>query len=344
MAAESRSGAPSQIAICIPVRNEASALPKLFEALQRLERDQDQQSHICLFLDGCTDETAALASIYRASSPYRVWIEEVPPSPANAGRARHRAMMLGAEALARLGGLLLTTDADSVPSPDWLGAMSAGLQQADVVAGRVVRDETRICPLQDRIESYYDTLFALRRFLDPVPWEAARTHHHASGANLGIRANAYRAIGGFLPLSSGEDSRLVDDAARAGLRVRRDAASLVHTSDRRHGRAEGGLAHALLDLDRGDANGISVAHPRDATWQYRMHASARTAYDEEKFHSLGAMIGLSRDHVRGVARDCPNAEAFAMRVVPAPLGGMGHVPLPRAEAELAEMVGKRRAA
>ena len=333
-----------QIALCIPVRNEAAELPKLFAALDALERADDMIVHPCLLLDGCTDASAALANGYRARSRDHVRIEEAAPSAPNAGRARHRAMTLGLAALDGDDGLLLTTDADSMPAPSWLGAMAAALRQAEIVAGRIVRAGTRPNPLQDRIGAYYDALFALRRHLDPVPWEALETHHHTGGANLGIRADAYRAVGGFQPLPSGEDARLVDDAARAGLRVRRDAACLVHTSDRREGRVAGGLALALRHCDAAEPAAIRVAHPEDAAWQYRMHALARAAHADDRLDGIAAALGLTADHVRGVVRDCPNAEAFAMRIVPVPPGGMRSVALPVAEAELARHGGVRRAA
>jgi hypothetical protein len=198
--------------------------------------------------------------------------------------------------------------------------------------------------LQDRIETYYDALFAWRRRIDPVAWEAPATHHCGGGANLGIRADAYRMLGGFLPLASGEDARLLDDASRAGLRVRRDAACVVCTSDRRTGRAVAGLASALRQLDTTDAQTLEVAHPADMAWQYRMHAAARTAYEVGSLDAVAAALGLTLDHVRGVARECPNEEAFAMRIVPIPPGGMRSVPLPMAEAELARLVGERLAA
>ena len=50
--------------------------------------------------------------------------------------------------------------------------------------------------------------------------------------------------------------------------------------------------------------------------------------------ALSNAIGLTMDHLLGVARDCPNAEAFAMRVVPTPPGGMRQAPLAIAEAAL----------
>lgn len=334
-----RAGKPS-IAICVPARDEAAALPQLFAALERLERDGVAPT-LCLLLDSCRDSSAAVARDYAACASLPVMVEEAAQLDANAGRARHAAMLLGARALGS-GGLLLTTDADSAPAADWLQAMVGGLRVADVMAGKVVRTVTRPSPMQDRLERYYEALHALRSALDPVPWAARVTHHHTSGANLGLLVEHYRMLGGFAPVPSGEDTRLVDDAARAGLRVRRDAASVVYTSDRRQGRIAHGMAGSLRALDAAAA--VEVAHPADAAWQYRAHAAARRAFDNGEFPALADAISLTVDHVIGVARDCPNGEAFAMRIVPVPPGGTRQVPLPLAEDALAALMTRRRAA
>ena len=325
----------------MPARNEAGVLPQLFVALERLERT-GISPRLCLLLDSCDDASPALVRDYAANASMPVIVEEVAAPDANAGRARHRAMMLGDRSL-NGEGVLLTTDADSTPSRDWLQTIAAGLRQADVVTGKVVRTVTRSNPLLDRLEAYYDALHALRRSLDPVDWEGKATHHYASGANLGLLVASYRSLGGFEPLANGEDGRLVDDAGRAGLRVRRDAACVVHTSDRRLGRVAHGLAGTLRTLDR-DGEAIDVAHPHDAAWQYRGHRIARLAFAKADFTNLAVAVGLTIDHLVGVAGDCPNAESFAMRVVPTPPGGMRRVSLGIAEAELAAITAKRRAA
>jgi len=299
---------------------------------------------ICLLLDSCTDGSAELADAYATGSSHRVLIAEEDVSTTSAGRARHRAMAMGLDALAGDDGILLTTDADSMPTPSWLEAMVAALERADVVIGKVIRTGCHPHPLQDRIERYYDALHALRRRLDPVPWEAPLTHHQTTGANMGIRASAYQLLGGFSPVASGEDARLVDEASRAGLSVRRDAAGIVHTSDRREGRATGGMAHILHMLDADDVGTVFVAHPKDAAWQYRMHALVRSAHQEDRLDCVGIALGLTHDHVIGVARDCPNPEAFAMRIVPEPPRGMRMVPLAVAEDEIARLAYGRAAA
>ena len=329
------------VAICVPARNEAAVLPQLFAAIEQLDRESTTP-RLCLLLDSCNDSSVTVVREHAAHAAMPVIVEEVAAPEANAGRARHRAMMLGDRSL-NGAGVLLTTDADSTPASDWLQAMAAGLRKADVVTGKVVRAVTRPNPLQDRLEAYYEALHVLRRTLDPVNWEETATHHYASGANLGVLAASYQSLGGFPPLANGEDGSFVDNAARAGLRVRRDAASVVHTSDRRFGRVSHGLAGTLRTLDR-DGEVVHVAHPRDAAWQYRNHGAARLAFEEADFASLSVAIGLTVDHLVGVARDCPNAEAFAMRVVPTPPGGMRQVSLRTAEVELAAIAAGRRAA
>lgn len=330
----------TDLAICIPLRDEAAELPGLFAALEALD---GPPIAVCLLLDGCVDDSAALVRAYRARSVHRVSEEAVAPGVANAGEARRRAMLLG---LAAIGdGLLLTTDADSRPLPDWCDRMRSALRQAAIVAGRIVRSgDGGASMLQDRIERYYDALYTLRRRIDSVPWDAAHTHHFTGGANMGFRADAYQAVGGFRPLASGEDARIVDDAGRAGIGVRRDAACVVRTSDRRVGRAAGGLAHALTSCDASDDVAMRVAHPNDAAWQYRLHALARSAHASGRWAPIAAAIGLGLDHVIGVARDCPNGEAFAMRIVPEPPGGMRSLSLGDAETALDALRPDREAA
>lgn len=276
--------------------------------------------HVCIYLDGCTDGSAAVLAQAASTLPFHLTIETgSKQQPANAGAARRRAMELGLRALGDVEGLLFTTDADTVPHPDWVLTGRRALAQADVVAGQILRVEAAADPEQSRLERYYDRLYRYRRAIDPVEWEAPDTHHFSGGANLAIRASAYRAIGGFRPLPNGEDATLLDDAARAGFRVRRDAKLRVETSSRRAGRVAGGLAGSLRAIDAGRQ--IRVSDPRGAAWQWRAQAVARGLFEKIDLMparvELGARLGLNADHVLGVARDCPNAEAFAMRIVPA---------------------------
>ncbi len=72
-------------------------------------------------------------------------------------------------------------------------------------------------------------------------------HPHVHGANLGVRGDAYLAVGGFPPLAVSEDAALVGALALAGRTVLRTPSCPVVTSARRHPRAPGGFG---TDLDQ----------------------------------------------------------------------------------------------
>lgn len=325
------------VAICVPVRNEEEKLPSLLAALAA-QRADGVDLAACFFLDACADRSEAVLRAAAGRLPFALRIAAgAATGQANAGRARRAAMALGLDHHAADDAVLLSTDADSVPAPDWVAAACRALRVADVAVGTLVRAEPHA--MQERVEAYYDRLHRYRRLVDPVDWDAVGGRHFSGGANLAIRAVPYRALGGFAPIPTGEDAALLDEAARAGFTVRRDPAMVVETSSRRHGRAPGGLAAALTELDR--VGLPTVAHPAAAAWQYRAQARARAAFAglhaAALRHQLGGFLGLTGDHVLGVARDCRNAEAFAMRVVPGAPGGERLVPLAEAEAALAEL-------
>ena len=332
------------IAICVPVRNEEAELPALLDAV--LCQVDAPPFRLCLYFDNCTDASEAVADAFVGRTGLSVARERSTiAGPGNAGRARAAAMALGLrEVGASRGAILLSTDADSAPAADWVAQCAASLADVEVAAGRIVRRDGELPAAPSRLEAYLDALYALRRTLDPVPWDTVPAYHHRGGANLAIRAADYVALGGFAALVAGEDARLLDDASRAGLRVRHDPRMVVTTSARRIGRVPGGLADVLRDLD----SGIEplVGDPAVAVWQYRMHAAARRAFGSSPAAqaSFAQAIGLTADHCIGVARDCPNAEAFAMRIVPLPPSGHREVALAEAERQLAALAATTIAA
>lgn len=326
------------VAVCVPVRNEAALLPRLLAALAGQDVPAGVRVGLCFAFDACTDGSERIVAT--SALPHAVRTVSLSPGTTpNAGRARRAAMALGERAKAEA---LLTTDADSVPAPDWIAANLRALEVADIVTGRIVRDGLFEDAAQDRLERYYDALYALRRRIDTVPWEAPVTHHYTAGASLAFRAEAYAALGGIEARPSAEDARIVDAAHRAGLRVRRDAAVRVETSSRRVGRAVNGLADHLRTLDGGDA--IRVGAPDRAAWQYAGHAAARRAFGADAAYArLAATISRDVEDVRRVAAESPNAEAFAMRVVPGHPAGDRLVTLDEAEAALAALAFERAA-
>lgn len=93
------------------------------------------------------------------------------------------------------------------------------------------------------------------RFYDTYVTHADGTHPHVHGANLGMRADAYRKAGGWGNLATAEDHDLWKRLQEAGTRSAPVSALVVMTSGRRKGRASSGFAEALA------AHNVPTAQP-----------------------------------------------------------------------------------
>jgi hypothetical protein len=147
----------------------------------------------------------------------------------------------------RLGARWLAfTDADLQVAPDWLVRQMETRKQ--LVCGTVeVTDWLDHTPL---VQAAY-----LRAY------EQHDGHRHVHGANLGMSAETYLAVGGFPSLPCHEDVGLVAAAQALGIEVAWTASPKVVTSARRAGRVAGGFATYLSQLDRCASEAISKVSP-----------------------------------------------------------------------------------
>lgn len=189
--------------------------------------------HICVAADGCLDQTALIARNVAG-----VHVVEIDSS--NVGMACASgvafALTLVQSPLSQV--WIANTDADSQVSPGWLEEHRRLADSgADVVVGTVRPNFTDLTPAQ------------VRAWLATHPSGVANGHVH--GANLGVRASAYRSAGGFESVPEHEDVDLVRRLGRSSV----SADCEVLTSGRRYGRTPGGYARYLReDLEQVAAN------------------------------------------------------------------------------------------
>lgn len=330
-------------AICVPARDERRRLPALLDALSR--QKGGAIATLCILFDGCEDGSDELVRQFRAALPFPVVTRRLPRRVRpNAGRARRAAMELGAALVGRHG-LLLSTDADTIPDPDWLSRSVAALAEVDVVAGRIRRLSAERLPLRCRYEAYLDRLHRLRRTIDLIDYDPAPSHPSLGGASLGIRAAVYEALDGFRPLPLGEDVDLVERARLSGYRVRHDRQVGVATSARTHGRAPDGLAAELRALEHGRAL-PPVPHPFHAARHYERQAHARRAFAQLgrcrlTLTALSAATGQTPDALLRRHHNVRTPDAFVTTL------WRGHrlklvLPLEHAEPMLAELERRHR--
>lgn len=227
-----RHGAVDAIVVVIPVHDEAELLDACLagvEAAIRTIGDAVARVGVWVVLDDCTDDSALIAA--------RHDVRTISVNARAVGVARAAGV---SAALAEFADIhpsrlwIAHTDADSVVQPHWLTVQQdLAAAGADVMVGTVRPDFRDLSEAQT------------------AAWWAKYTpgvaNGHVHGANLGVRADALLAAGGFAPVGEHEDVMLVDVLRARGVRVEASDAAWVLTSGRQTGRTSGGYARYLRE-------------------------------------------------------------------------------------------------
>ncbi|HZO94568.1 MAG TPA: glycosyltransferase [Candidatus Baltobacteraceae bacterium] len=251
--------------VAIPARNERSRIGRALAALaaqrDRTGRALDPATYeIIVFANGCSDDTEYAARRFAHDHPgCALFVVSAPAGEAAArhiGAARGAVMTACAQRMLDRHGAVLTTDADSVASPDWILESVAALRSADAVCGRIVLDRRESSELEPGARALHDLRtrydFALARLedaFDPLPADPWPRHAQHFGASFGLRASAYVRVGGVPPCDHLEDVALYRALVRTDARVRHSMRVRVTTSPRLRARVAGGLATFLNDLN-----------------------------------------------------------------------------------------------
>lgn len=216
---------PGEVVIVVPAHNEQDLLPACLASLFVAAERVDVPVRIVVVLDDCTDGSGDCV-------PPEVSVIEV--HARSVGQARRSGFDSG-EWDERT--WFATTDADSVVPANWLSEQLAAAEQGwDVFVGTIeVSDWTRWpAEVAERFSAEY---------------MASDGHRHVHGANLGMWASVYFGVGGFALVDRDEDVDLVARLRLAGTAMHWSAQAPVSTSTRRRGRATGGFADHLGELE-----------------------------------------------------------------------------------------------
>ncbi|MFI1412232.1 glycosyltransferase [Streptomyces sp. NPDC020707] len=236
----------SAVAVVVPAHNEERRIAACLRSL-RVAAAQVAPLPVVIVVvaDACTDATAVLAA--------RGGAHVVETRGRNVGLARAAGVERALELLADDGrhAWLAMTDADTTVPAAWLTHQVARAAEGhDAVLGtiRLAPTITADALLRARHDAAY---FRTRRSHGAGAGAGAGgawEHPHVHGANLGVSAAAYLRVGGFAPLTTGEDRDLAARLTATGHRVARTDRHPVRTAARLRGRAPGGLADLLASL------------------------------------------------------------------------------------------------
>jgi glucosyl-3-phosphoglycerate synthase len=228
--------------VVIPARDEADRIEACFEALAGQTVGPDA-FEVILVADACRDATAAVA--IAAARRLGLALTVLVGPGGGTGPARRIGMDAAAAQLGALGrpdGLISTTDADTLPAPDWLERQLSHIAAgARVVAGQVRLASEDAERLPEGVLARRDE-DAERRLETVLLADPEAEHHHFAGASLGITAATYTAVGGLEATSSLEDEVFAQRLAEHGIPILRAADVVVVTAGRTTGRAQRGLS------------------------------------------------------------------------------------------------------
>lgn len=238
-------------AIIVPARNEAERIGPCLAALAHSARSVAGVV-VVIVANGCEDGTANIARALATHLSFRLEVlDRTVTAEGGVGMARR----LGADhALAAWPEVtaLLSTDADCLVADDWIARSLDHLRTVSGVCGRVAPIDTELSvldgidiPSAEREGHYERLVLDFYRRMRPGPLGLEGDHGAAAGASLGVRSDAYLAVGGFADIAKGEDRDLVRRLKAAGFGVRHTGDVRVSASCRLDGRAAGGMADAL---------------------------------------------------------------------------------------------------
>ncbi|MCP1168250.1 glycosyltransferase [Limimaricola litoreus] len=257
-----RAVAAARAVVIIPACNEAERIGVCLDALAAQEGREVCAIHVCV--NNSRDDTAGIIRERARHHALPLVLSEVWLPSGGVGRARrwgHAFALRDSPAATAL----LSTDADCVAMPGWLGAMRRALESHPAVLGRIEPlndlppDLARTVRRGGEIEDSYMRLSMELALLLSGDGPDAIGLNTAGGANMGIRRDVYRAVGGFRPLPCREDRELIDRVLAAGHRPARIDAARVRASMRPDGRAPGGMADKIARRLAGRAASFDTA-------------------------------------------------------------------------------------
>jgi glycosyltransferase involved in cell wall biosynthesis len=176
------------VSIIIPTFNGANRIGKCLEAL--LEQTSGHDAEIIVVNDGSTDDTAGIVASY----PGVRLVTQVNAGPA---AARNRG------AMEAHGSIILFTDDDCVPLPDWFAAMLAPFEDPNVVGVKGVY-RTRQPQLAARfVQAEYEDRYRLMASLDSIDF--------VDTYSAGFRRDRFLEMNGYdtsFPVACAEDIEL----------------------------------------------------------------------------------------------------------------------------------------
>ncbi|WP_262152244.1 glycosyltransferase [Chryseobacterium foetidum] len=248
--------------IVIPVKDEEKYILKTLASFADQidifgEPINLQQFEILVLANNCTDNSVNLIQQFQKKHPHlNIYLEEVKllPGQANIGYVRRKLMECAFLRLSKNGGgIILTTDGDTMVAPDWISQTLHEIENgAEAVGGRILLSDEELSGLDEftllhhfRDEKYHLLIAELEGKIINGSFDCNPRHHQHFNGSFAITTDCYSRSGGVPEVKYLEDCAFFERLEGVDVRIRHSHKVKVYTSARCVGRTEIGLSYQL---------------------------------------------------------------------------------------------------
>ena len=248
--------------IVIPVKDEENYILKTLtsfaEQVDLKGRALDPEKfEILVLANNCTDNSVAYIKQFQKNYLHlKIYLDEVklPPAQANIGYVRRKLMECAFLRLSKNGGgLIMTTDGDTMVGPDWIAQTHQEIENgAEAVGGRILLSDSEQSALDEftllhhfRDEKYHLLIAQLEGKIMNCNYDPNPRHHQHFNGSFAITTDCYTRSGGVPVVDHLEDCAFFEILKSVDARVRHSHDVKVYTSARCVGRTEIGLSYQL---------------------------------------------------------------------------------------------------
>lgn len=318
-----------QMVVIIPAKNESDNILKTLEALSN-QKDfnnlaiDKSKFEILVLCHNCADNTYAKCEEFARAFPETViHVLSLNCDVANTvGAARRVLMNIACRRLNLPNGLIISTDADTIPQSDWLCYLQSYINRnISLICGFI---KVNLYDLKYQALTYLaakDEYLLLRARLESElfpnindPWPR---HNYHWGPNMAVKKHIYEAIGGIRPLHFLEDVDLYYRIIGAGYSVRHCMNSVVTTSTRTDSRCNEGFGAELRDWTEIEGVSYNVESLNKLSLRYEIFSLIKQLYQSPStriFDKIGGFAMINPKDLNEMFLKCERYEAMVVNM------------------------------
>ncbi len=314
-----------KVCITIPAKNEENYLLKTLKAIIN-QKDNKGESidknlyEITVLCHNCNDKTYESALEFKIKyANYNLNVLKLDSKTLNnVGTARRILLDVSAHRLVGGDGWVITTDADTIPEPNWLYNTLTQSRNVDMVCGKILVNtaelDKSVIELLKAKQKYNLLITELESFIIPCKNDPWPKHSNNSGPSLALRKSVYLSVNGIPPVGFLEDIALYKLVKSFGYIIKHDNEVVVETSGRLLSKTEMGLGSELNNWSKHNIlyNVEDVEALKRKFYIFKKTVELFSEYNKDLLHQISEISFLKLNSIEKMFK---NASIFEQMIL-----------------------------